>query len=108
MSQKSVEILLGKLVTDEELGHRFRVDPGRNGGFADRGPQSPRPPGPVARSAASEGRASRSQGDRKMTRALLGIALVLSLAACGKDEKNPNLLTASGHVEATDVHISSK
>ena len=27
MSQKSVEILLGKLVTDEELRHRFRADP---------------------------------------------------------------------------------
>lgn len=27
MSQKSVEILLGKLVTDEELRLRFRADP---------------------------------------------------------------------------------
>jgi hypothetical protein len=27
MSQKSVEILLGKLVTDEEVRHRFRADP---------------------------------------------------------------------------------
>lgn len=27
MSQKSVEILLGKLVTDEEMRHRFRADP---------------------------------------------------------------------------------
>lgn len=27
MSQKSVEILLGKLVTDEELRHRFQADP---------------------------------------------------------------------------------
>jgi nitrogen fixation uncharacterized protein len=27
MSQKSVEALLGKLVTDEELRDRFRVDP---------------------------------------------------------------------------------
>lgn len=27
MSQRSVEILLGKLVTDEEVRHRFRVDP---------------------------------------------------------------------------------
>ena len=43
-----------------------------------------------------------------MTRALLGIALVLTLVACGKDEKDPNLLTASGHVEATDIHISTK
>lgn len=29
MSQKSVEILLGKLVTDEELRHRFREDPSK-------------------------------------------------------------------------------
>ncbi|HEY2736865.1 MAG TPA: Os1348 family NHLP clan protein [Thermoanaerobaculia bacterium] len=27
MSQRSVEILLGKLVTDEEIRQRFRVDP---------------------------------------------------------------------------------
>lgn len=27
MSQRSVEILLGKLVTDEEVRQRFRVDP---------------------------------------------------------------------------------
>jgi putative modified peptide len=27
MSQKSVEILLGKLVTDEELRHLFQADP---------------------------------------------------------------------------------
>ena len=27
MSQRSVEILLGKLVTDEEIRRRFRVDP---------------------------------------------------------------------------------
>jgi hypothetical protein len=27
MSQKSVEVLLGKLVTDEELRRRFEIDP---------------------------------------------------------------------------------
>lgn len=27
MSQKSVEVLLGKLATDEEMRHRFRRDP---------------------------------------------------------------------------------
>lgn len=37
------------------------------------------------------------------------LALVLPLAAaCGKDEEDPNKLVASGHVEATDVRISTK
>lgn len=27
MSQKSVEVLLGKLITDEELRRRFEIDP---------------------------------------------------------------------------------
>ena len=37
------------------------------------------------------------------------LALVLPLAvACGKDEKDPNRLASSGHVEATDVRISTK
>ena len=37
------------------------------------------------------------------------LTLVLPLAgACGKDEKDPNRLAASGHVEATDVRISTK
>src|SRR5262245_46148965 len=38
-------------------------------------------------------------------------SLVLSLplvTACGKEEKDPNRLVASGHVEATDVRISTK
>jgi len=40
---------------------------------------------------------------------LASLVLVLPLAtACGKDEKDPNKLVASGHVEATDVRISTK
>lgn len=39
----------------------------------------------------------------------VALALVFPLfLACGKDEKDPNRLMASGHVEATDVHIASK
>jgi len=34
--------------------------------------------------------------------------LALVLIACGKDEQDPNRLAASGHVEATDVRISTK
>jgi HlyD family secretion protein len=37
------------------------------------------------------------------------LPLVLPLAtACGKDDPDPNRLVASGHVEATDVRISTK
>jgi HlyD family secretion protein len=36
------------------------------------------------------------------------VSLTLALAACGKDEEDPNRLIASGHVEATDVRISTK
>jgi HlyD family secretion protein len=43
-----------------------------------------------------------------MIRPLLGTAFVLCLAACGNGKEEPNLLVASGHVEATDVHISTK
>src|SRR3954471_13916034 len=45
-----------------------------------------------------------------MTRtALFTAALaVVTLASCRKDAKDPNLLTASGHVEATDVRIATK
>lgn len=43
-----------------------------------------------------------------MTRSLLGTTLFLCLAACGNGKEDPNLLVASGHVEATDVHISTK
>jgi len=35
-------------------------------------------------------------------------SLTLALAACGKSEEDPNRLVASGHVEATDVRISTK
>ena len=35
-------------------------------------------------------------------------SLLLGLTACGKHEEDPNRLTASGHVEATDVRISTK
>jgi HlyD family secretion protein len=36
-----------------------------------------------------------------------GLAMI-TLAACRGDAKDPNLLTASGHVEATDVRIATK
>jgi HlyD family secretion protein len=42
------------------------------------------------------------------TRTLLFTALLLPLAACHREAKDPSLLTASGHVEATDVRISTK
>lgn len=38
----------------------------------------------------------------------LTLALTLALTACGKDEEDPNRLVASGHVEATDVRISTE
>lgn len=44
-------------------------------------------------------------------RTLLHVFLVvctLTLAACGKEKEDPNRLVASGHVEATDVRISTK
>jgi HlyD family secretion protein len=44
-----------------------------------------------------------------MRRIALAATLLLSLAACGGGEKDdPSLLVASGHVEATDVRISTK
>jgi len=43
-----------------------------------------------------------------MTRTALSIALLVALAACGRDPKDPSLLTASGHVEATDVRLATK
>ena len=43
-----------------------------------------------------------------MTRTALSIALLAALAACGRDPKDPSLLTASGHVEATDVRLATK
>jgi len=43
-----------------------------------------------------------------MTRTALSIALFAALAACGRDPKDPSLLTASGHVEATDVRLATK
>jgi HlyD family secretion protein len=43
------------------------------------------------------------------TRLHVALAVVFACAlACGKDEEDPNRLTASGHVEATDVRISTK
>ncbi|HYU36265.1 MAG TPA: HlyD family efflux transporter periplasmic adaptor subunit [Thermoanaerobaculia bacterium] len=36
------------------------------------------------------------------------VVLLLAPAACGKDKEDPNRLAASGHVEATDVRISTK
>lgn len=35
-------------------------------------------------------------------------ALLLALAACHREAKDPSLLVASGHVEATDVRVSTK
>jgi HlyD family secretion protein len=43
-----------------------------------------------------------------MSRTALVTVLLLSLAACHREAKDPNLLVASGHVEATDVRISTK
>ena len=43
-----------------------------------------------------------------MSRTALFIILLLTLAACHRETKDPNLLVASGHVEATDVRISTK
>lgn len=43
-----------------------------------------------------------------MTRTALLTAALVALAACGGDPKDPNLLVASGHVEATDVRLSTK
>ena len=43
-----------------------------------------------------------------MSRTTVFIALLLALAACHRETKDPSLLAASGHVEATDVRISTK
>jgi HlyD family secretion protein len=43
-----------------------------------------------------------------MTRTALLTAVLAALAACGGDSKDPSILTASGHVEATDVRLSTK
>ncbi|HEV2856313.1 MAG TPA: efflux RND transporter periplasmic adaptor subunit [Thermoanaerobaculia bacterium] len=43
-----------------------------------------------------------------MTRTALLTGALVALAACGGDPKDPNLLVASGHVEATDVRLSTK
>src|SRR5947209_7378603 len=45
---------------------------------------------------------------RFLTAALAAAAATIVLAACREDAKDPNLLTASGHVEATDVRIATK
>jgi HlyD family secretion protein len=42
------------------------------------------------------------------SRTALLTALLLVSAACHREEKDPELLVASGHVEATDVRISTK
>lgn len=43
-----------------------------------------------------------------MTRTALLTAVLVALAACGGDLQDPNVLVASGHVEATDVRLSTK
>jgi HlyD family secretion protein len=43
-----------------------------------------------------------------MTRTALLTAVLVALAACGGDAQDPNVLVASGHVEATDVRLSTK
>jgi HlyD family secretion protein len=43
-----------------------------------------------------------------LTAALAAGAVTIALAACRGDAKDPNLLAASGHVEATDVRIATK
>jgi HlyD family secretion protein len=43
-----------------------------------------------------------------MTRTALLTAVLVALAACGGDPQDPNVLVASGHVEATDVRLSTK
>jgi HlyD family secretion protein len=39
---------------------------------------------------------------------LASLLLLLVAASCGKDEEDPNHLVASGHVEATDIRLSTK
>jgi HlyD family secretion protein len=43
-----------------------------------------------------------------MSRTIPFITLLLTLAACHREARDPSLLAASGHVEATDVRISTK
>jgi HlyD family secretion protein len=43
-----------------------------------------------------------------MTRFPAAVVVLVTLAACRGESKDPNLLTASGHVEATDVRIATK
>jgi HlyD family secretion protein len=40
--------------------------------------------------------------------AVVVLVAMIALGACRGDSKDPNLLTASGHVEATDVRIATK
>jgi membrane fusion protein YbhG len=43
-----------------------------------------------------------------MPRLSLALIAIIALGACRGESKDPNLLTASGHVEATDVRIATK
>ncbi|MEA2603549.1 MAG: rane fusion protein YbhG [Acidobacteriota bacterium] len=43
-----------------------------------------------------------------MPRFLAAVVVLIALGACRGESKDPNLLTASGHVEATDVRIATK
>jgi HlyD family secretion protein len=43
-----------------------------------------------------------------MTRLPIAVIALVALASCRGESKDPNLLTASGHVEATDVRVATK
>lgn len=43
-----------------------------------------------------------------MTRLSIAVIALVALASCRGESKDPTLLTASGHVEATDVRIATK
>src|SRR5262245_11512379 len=65
--------------------------------------------GPLAGPTASESLPTDDPKEiRSMNRTALLIVALALLVGCRDDPKDPNLLTASGHVEATDVRLSTK